>query len=624
MSDFYLNQDQSVNVNDRPIKMKNTIVLKCTAICALFLIAGCNDNNSTSTTTPQSFNFSSIAVSKVAGTGSFSATMSWEASSGATSYKVCKKDKSQTENCRLLSTTSSTTSTVDIGGPLSNLTSEYFVIASNSGGTISSNEKSLTAEQLRELVMYIKASNSDAGDTFGRTVALSSDGSTMVVGSYQEDSNATGVDGDQLNNSASNSGAVYVYVRTGDIWSQQAYLKASNTEATDSFGNSLSISGDGNTIAISAYLESSNATGVNGDQASNSANGSGAVYVFNRTGSTWSQQSYLKASNTEAGDGFGIDVSLSKDGNTLAVGARGEDSNATGINGDSSNNSVANSGSAYVFVRSGNTWSQQAYVKASNPEANDYFGQSVSISGDGTTLAVAAYQEDSNATGVNGNQADNSTANSGAVYVYTRTGSNWSQQAYVKASNPDANDYFGRPLVLNGDGNTLAIGAAPEDSNATSVDGNQADNSASSAGAVYVFNRTGNAWSQQAYIKASNAETNDRLGTSLAISSSGNTIAIGAQENSGSTLINGDQADNSADTSGAVYVFTRSNEVWTQKSYIKAPNADSQDYFGRSVAIDESAGTLVVGANNESSKAKGINGDLIDNTNANSGAVYIY
>ena len=149
---------------------------------------------------------------------------------------------------------------------------------------------------------YLKASNTDAGDTFGNSVAISGD--TMVVGAPQEASPAKGVNGAQGGNSATYAGAAYVYVRTGTTWRQQAYLKASNTGAFDTFGSAVAISG--NTIVIGARGEDSKATGVNGKQSDNSAAGAGAAYVFTRTGTTWRQQAYLKASNTNAGDAFGV------------------------------------------------------------------------------------------------------------------------------------------------------------------------------------------------------------------------------------------------------------------------------------------------------------------------------
>jgi hypothetical protein len=392
---------------------------------------------------------------------------------------------------------------------------------------------------------YVKASNTGAGDVFGGAVAVSGD--TVVVGAEREDSNATGVNGDQSNNSAADSGAAYVFVRNGTTWSQQAYLKASNTGAGDIFGStSISVSGD--TVVVGAWGEDSNATGVNGDQSNNSATTSGAAYVFVRNGTTWSQQAYLKASNTEALDLFGYSISVS--GDTVVVGAYLEDSNATGVNGNQSDNSAAGSGAAYVFVRNGTTWSQQAYLKASNTGGNDLLGTSISVSGD--TVVVGAYFEDSNATGVNGDQSNNLGFDSGAAYVFVRSGTSWSQQAYLKASNTGNGDEFAYSLSVSGD--TAVVGAQGEDSNATGVNGNQSDNSAGSSGAAYVFVRNGTTWSQQAYLKASNTDINDRFTYSLSVS--GDTVVVGAYtEDSNATGVNGDQSNNSASEAGAAYVF---------------------------------------------------------------------
>ena len=209
--------------------------------------------------------------------------------------------------------------------------------------------------------------------------------------------------------------------------------------------------------------------------------------MYTRTGSTWNQQAYIKASNSNAYDHFGWSVALSADGSTLAVGARLEASAATGINGNQLDNSALFAGAVYVFTRSGSTWSQQAYIKASNTNENNYFGWSIALSADGSTLAVGARLEASAATGINGNQLDNSTLGAGAVYVYTRSSSTWSQQAYLKASNTNAGDYFGYSVALSADGSTLAVGAYQEGSAATGINGNQADNNALYAGAVYVY-----------------------------------------------------------------------------------------------------------------------------------------
>jgi hypothetical protein len=412
---------------------------------------------------------------------------------------------------------------------------------------------------------YLKASNTDASDNFGYSVAISGD--TMVVGALYEASNAKGVNGNQSDDSASEAGAAYVFVRSGGIWSQQAYLKASNTEAFDASGTSVAISG--NTIVVGAPNESSNAKGVNGDESDNSASDAGAAYVFVRSGSTWSQQAYLKASNTEADDDFGSSVAIS--GDTVVVGSVAEDSNATGVNGDGSNNSADSAGAAYVFVRSGSTWSQQAYLKASNTEEQDIFGGSVAISGD--TIVVGAPHEASNATGVSGNGSNNSAQNAGAAYVFLRSAATWSQQAYLKASNTEAFDVFGGEVSISGD--TIVIAAQSESSNAKGVNGDQSNNSASDAGAAYVFFRNGSTWSQKAYLKASNTEGLDNFGTSVAIS--GSTVVVGAPgESSNATGVNGNQSNNSAQNAGAAYVFNGVPSFLTVTTISDAVAADGQ------------------------------------------------
>ena len=316
---------------------------------------------------------------------------------------------------------------------------------------------------------------------------MSEDGNTLAVSSSLEDSNATGVNGTEADNSANASGAVYVFIKNGTNWAQEAYIKASNTNAGDRFGYKISLSSDGNTLAVGAQRESSNATGINGNETDNSAVAAGAAYVFTRTGSTWTQQAYIKASNTDTNDLFGTSVSLSGDGNTLAVSSFSEASNATGINGDENNNSAGQAGAAYVYKRTGVTWTQDAYVKASNTEAQDFFGRSVSLSLDGTMLAVGAFRENGNATGINGDENNNDANGSGAVYMYRETSSGWEQQAYIKASNTGTSDYFGFHVSLSNDGSYLAVSATQEDSNTTGINGDGTDNSANASGAAYVY-----------------------------------------------------------------------------------------------------------------------------------------
>jgi hypothetical protein len=475
---------------------------------------------------------------------------------------------------------------------------------------------------------YFKASNTQADDLFGQAVALSGDGSTLAVGAEAEDSNATGVGGDQANNDANDSGAVYVFRRSATGWTQQAYVKASNTGSVDQFGDrfghSVALDEDGSVLAVGAPFEDSNATGVNDPDPDNeNAPASGAVYIFTRTGTVWSQQAYVKASNAWPGDQFGISVALNDDGTTLAVGANGEDCDIAGVGAacPPANVGADSSGAAYVFTLGGPIgWQQQAFIKASNTGANDQFGSSLSLSADGNTLAVGALGEGGDGAGNN-----NNAPKSGAVYVFTRAGAAWSEQKCVKASNPETDDSFGSSLSLSADGSTLAVGAWAEDSSATGIGGDQG-NGSPEAGAVYIFTSDGGLWLQQEYVKASNASEVDRFGHSVALSEDGNMLAVGALfEGGGATGVGGEQADNSAPVSGAAYVFTRDGaQQWSQRTYVKASNTEAGDQFGASIALSGDGSALAVGANFEDSNAIEVDGSQDNNAAPSAGAVYMY
>jgi len=425
--------------------------------------------------------------------------------------------------------------------------------------TNASGESTTTSTDTFETISnYIKASNTNTNDQFGSAISLSTDGNILAVGALDEDSNVTGVNGDQTNNTTSNAGAVYIFTRSGTVWTQEAYIKASNTDEDDVFGLAVSLSADGNILAVGAEGEDSNATGINGNQTNNAASNAGAVYIFTRNGIVWTQEAYIKASNTSTAGLlglFGDTVSLSAGGSTLAVGARAENSNATGINGDQAGGVAFSSGAVYIFTRSNTIWTQEAYIKASNAEAGDFFGNVISLSQDGNTLAVGALGEDSNATGVNGDSSNNGLNASGAVYIFSRSGTVWTEEAYLKSFESDANDFFGEFLSLSAGGNTLAVAAKREDSNATGINGDLANNGAGDSGAVYIFRRQGSLWLEGRYIKASNTDGGDFFGSSISLNANGNTLVVAAQrEDSNATGIGGDQTNDSASFAGAVYV----------------------------------------------------------------------
>jgi hypothetical protein len=369
-----------------------------------------------------------------------------------------------------------------------------------------------------------------------------------------------------------------------DSIAQQAYLQASNLTVGGNFGVSVAISGD--TVVVGSNGER---TGENGQDAAFA----GAAYVFVRNGTTWTQQAYLKAPKPKSLDSFGISVAISAD--TVVIGAFGEDSDDVPEDED-------NSGGAYVFVRNGSAWTQQAHLTATNPHILDNFGVSVAISGD--TVVVGAYGQSSSA---------------GAAYVFVRSGISWNEQAFLQASNSDADDQFGSSVAISGD--KIIVGAFGESSNANGVNGSQSDNSAPLAGAAYVFVRNATGWSQQAYLKASNSDAGDSFGGSVALS--GNTAVVGAgRESSNATGVDGDQTNNSASSAGAAYVFTANGITWSQQAYLKASNTDAADMFGSGVAV--SGDTAIVGASSESSSATGVNGDGSDNSASGAGAAYVF
>ena len=390
---------------------------------------------------------------------------------------------------------------------------------------------------------YLKASNTAEGAQFGNSLTLSADGNLLAVGSSGEASSATGINGNQSDRSMPGAGAVYVFARAGAAWSQQAYLKSSNTGGPDvgyQFGYAVSLSSDGSTLAVSETSDPSNATGINGNQKNTGAPDSGAVFIFNHSGDTWSQQAYIKPWNTTTpGVLFGYSVGLNGNGDTLGVGAYGEDGGR---------------GAVYVFTRNNGTWSQQMRLTAPNAEPGDYLGCALAISDDGNTIisgvALDKYRQ------LQGAHDPELLDNVGAAQVFVRTGGKWSPQAYVKAFNARENDQFGLALAMSRDGNTIAIGSHLEDSGAKGVNGDQSDASMEDSGAVYVYTRTGTTWNPTAYVKASNTKPAAEFGISVALNGDGKVLAAGAtKENSAAKGVNGKQDDKSAVNAGAAYVY---------------------------------------------------------------------
>jgi hypothetical protein len=409
---------------------------------------------------------------------------------------------------------------------------------------------------------YLKAANAGADDSFGASVAVAGD--TVVVGApYEDGSSATRYD-----DNAQNAGAAYVFARVNGTWNQQAYLKAAPVATGAGFGLSVAISGE--TIVIGAPAE-----------AYGSYSRVGAAYVFGISNGAWTQQARL-ASPYLTFANFGQHVAV--DGGTIVVGS--------GV-----------SQLPVVFVRSGLSWIEQAQL---SPTTGSAPGTAVGISGD--TIVVGAPNED---------------CSGGAAYVFIRDRGTWTQQAYLRGFNTEGGsdsrtcngDRFGSSVAISG--NTLLVGAAEEDGSATGVNGTD-DNDAPEAGAAYVFVRSNDAWSQQAYLKASNTGSDDRFGSAVAID--GDALVVGAPgEDSSTKSVDGDQTSDLAPNAGAAYIFTRSNDAWSQQAYLKASNADALDRFGGRVAIK--GNTVVVGAQGEASNSSR---SQTNNKAPSAGAAYVF
>jgi hypothetical protein len=382
------------------------------------------------------------------------------------------------------------------------------------------------ADQLAKLT----ASDGEAADLFGSAVAIAGD--TAVVAASRDDDVAT------------DAGAAYVFARSGTSWVQSAKLHASDGGANDHLGAAMAT--DGASILVGAPFASSDVSG------------SGAAYVFVRAGAGWVQEAKLVADDRFSEQQLGISVAIA--GDTAVVGTIE----------DADNGSRA--GAAYVFVRAGGVWTQEAKLLASDGAPSDQFGISVAVAGD--TALVGAWGDD---------DLGNS---SGTAFVYTRSGTAWTQQAKLVASDGGDGDQFGVSVALSGD--TALIGANLDD-----------NENGTDAGGAYLFVRSGAGWTQQAKVIAADGRGGDQFATSIALS--GDTALIGAPESSGLGV---------GAAAGTAYVFTRDDGAWAQANELVASDGAGVEFFGSLVAV--SGNTALVGAF----------GDATHGTNA--GAAYLF
>jgi hypothetical protein len=419
-----------------------------------------------------------------------------------------------------------------------------------------------------EKTAYIKAHNTDAYDVFGWSLALSADGNTLAVGAPLEDGSGNTIDAAD-DNGRDNSGAVYVFVRTADTWSQQAYIKPSVSAVDDQFGYAVALSFDGNTLAVGAPTR--DAFGAD----------SGAAFVFTRTGTTWSQQAVVTSTAPGADDWFGASLALAPNGNSLVVSAFQDD----GIS-----NTVPDTGAVFIFDRVGTSWGVGTVLRETNQDPSDNFGYSVAFA-DGDTLAIGAPNEDSDGTA----QTDNSVTEAGAVFVFTRSGVSWTPQGYLKAPTPTAGDFVGKQVSIATNGNALVAAAAGDDT------------VLSNSGAAYAFTRASATWSAPAQLKATAPIDDGQFGATVAISGDGIHCAIGAP------LEDGPGAD-----TGTAYLY----DGTTGDRTMTAPSPTTGDQFGAAVALSSDGRTRAFAIPREDGSATGIDAP-IDDAAEDSGAVLL-
>jgi len=377
----------------------------------------------------------------------------------------------------------------------------------------------------------IHSADKQAADIFGGSVSMNSDGTKVVVGASGEDTGG------------GNAGAAYIFTYSGGSWDTGTKIQASDKAVVDNFGDSVSMSGDGTKLIVGAPLEDPDGT-----------LGAGSAYIFTYSGGSWDTGTKIQASDKANDDQFGHSVSMSGDGTKVIVGAQFNDPDGT-----------SDAGAAYIFNYNGSSWDPGTKIVASDKEMVEFFGRSVSMSGDGTKVIVGAYNE---YTG------DMNSDNHGAAYIFTYSGSSWDTGTKIQASDKNAGDYFGVKVAMNSDGTKVIVAAY------------QQDTGGSSAGAAYVFTYSGGSWDTGTKIQASDKAVGDKFGYSVSMNSDGTKVVAGAyMEDPGGTS-----------DAGSAYIFTYSGGSWDTGTKIQASDKAVGDKFGNSVSMSGDGTKVIVGA----------------------------
>jgi len=365
-----------------------------------------------------------------------------------------------------------------------------------------------TSNDAWSLQSELTHSGKTAGDYFGSIVSISADGTYALIGAQY---------------TGSSVGTAYVFVRNNTSWSLQATLTHPSPASGDQFGSSSAISGDGLYAICAAQQDDTGASNA------------GTVQVYIRNGTSWSHQAQLVAPTPAADDTIGGGVAISTDGTYVVVGCQNDDITYNG-------SALTDAGCVQVYIRNGTSWSHQAQVLHLTPTANDYFGKTVAISGDGTNLIVGATGDDTGAS------------YAGSAQVYIRNGTTWSHQAQLLHPSPGGSDQMGTSVAISTDGKVAAVGVFGD--NVTVSGGSVAD-----GGSIQVFSRDGTTWSHNTELKHPSPTQSDYFG--------GQGVSI---SNTGAYLITGVTGDDPSGTNtGSVQIFKggSSNEL-TVSSSIKA------------------------------------------------------
>ena len=311
------------------------------------------------------------------------------------------------------------------------------------------------------------ASDKYAGDRFGMSVYLDSTATRVVIGA------------DHANTTSTDSGKAYIFTRTGTSWAQEAILTASDKNSADHFGTSVTIDNSGNRCMVSSPSRSESR---------------GAVYVFTRSGTTWTEETIILPDVSQINGYFGNSISVDSTGTRIAIGAF-----SYPILGNAQ-------GKVFIYIRSGTVWTLEQGFTSSDGTAGDRFGCSVDIDDTGIRVVIGASYAKTGALG-----------SAGKTYIFTRTGTSWAQEAILTASDKATNNYFGTSVSCNSDCSIIVIGAV-----GATADG------VSNTGKAYIFTRSGTTWIQNNFIYPISKYTNDQFGCSVDISKDSTRVAVGA------------------------------------------------------------------------------------------------